>query len=519
MEVDVSLFEDWPPTPLRNRAAWVQLEKLNTLVIPHDLEVPSGAEWFSPESNPIRDGNAVGELIDGAEVFGNYAAEIGLTAGAEDFIYCAGLLLYLDFSLRASHSGDVQNPTVGEMLAAAAGRGVQVRVMLPVNAATPDSAMDPVLNEFRKGHNARTVNWINAHVLPDGAAILDGRYLPFATHHQKFLIVYRQGRLTAFCGGADINPDRTQKIEHGSPLHDVQCRIQGPAAWDVLETFRQRWDDYVAHAAKESLPWLRQLADLRCRNLQPPERRGDLKVQICRTYGNFPYDFASGGETSILSLISTAIRASQRFIYIEDQYLVNMELAELLAQQMPYLNHVTIVIPSITTVNDLPQCQFRRTKFVDRLRASNPSKVRVYCARETEEASCGSWVHSKLWIFDDSFAVIGSACCNRRSMTHDSEISAGIYDPSRDDRLNYNFAHRLRIKLWAHHLGMATPDGFSELADGVASSANWLEKLRPAAARIIDFDDDARAAGVSPASGPEDEPVWNVLLDPDGRRR
>ena len=65
-------------------------------------------------------------------------------------------------------------------------------------------------------------------------------------------------------------------------------------------------------------------------------------------------------------------------------------------------------------------------------------------------------------------------------------LSAGIFDPSQDDKLTYCFAHRLRIRLWAHHLGMDSPHGYAELADGIASSCHW--RTLPASARVAPYD-------------------------------
>ena len=44
-----------------------------------------------------------------------------------------------------------------------------------------------------------------------------------------------------------------------------------------------------------------------------------------------------------------------------------------------------------------------------------------------------SYVHAKVWIFDDQFAVIASVNTNRRSWTHDSEVAAGISDEGQPD--------------------------------------------------------------------------------------
>ncbi|XP_042508028.1 phospholipase D delta [Macadamia integrifolia] len=92
------------------------------------------------------------------------------------------------------------------------------------------------------------------------------------THHQKCVLVDTQAsgnnrKITAFLGGLDLCDGRYDTPEHrlfrdldtvfqddfhnptlpaGSkcprqPWHDLHCRIEGPAAYDVLTNFEQRW--------------------------------------------------------------------------------------------------------------------------------------------------------------------------------------------------------------------------------------------------------------------------------------
>jgi phosphatidylserine/phosphatidylglycerophosphate/cardiolipin synthase-like enzyme len=83
------------------------------------------------------------------------------------------------------------------------------------------------------------------------------------------------------------------------------------------------------------------------------------------------------------------------------------------------------------------------------------------------------YVHTKTWIFDDETAIIGSANGSRRSYTCDTEATVQIFDQSREDRAAWRFARRLRVRLWADLLGLNTPAGHAELADGVASVVHW----------------------------------------------
>jgi phosphatidylserine/phosphatidylglycerophosphate/cardiolipin synthase-like enzyme len=139
-----------------------------------------------------------------------------------------------------------------------------------------------------------------------------------------------------------------------------------------------------------------------------------------------------------------------------------------------------ILVAGIGTVSDeLLQAGSRRADFMRQLGPSVATKVSSYVFRPDTNAPY--WMHSKLWIFDDQFAVIGSANCTRRGYSHDSELSVGVADPDR--RTNgKHFAHRLRMDLWLKHLnGMPKSAGIGargnlgdkDVLDFVAASALW----------------------------------------------
>ena len=97
---------------------------------------------------------------------------------------------------------------------------------------------------------ADAVKHINA--LPGGSsAILDRRTPLVGTHHQKFqIVVPARSHLTedpsqplpavAYCGGMDVFNDRIGP----NGLHDVHCKIRGPAADDLVKVFQDRWNDH-----------------------------------------------------------------------------------------------------------------------------------------------------------------------------------------------------------------------------------------------------------------------------------
>jgi phosphatidylserine/phosphatidylglycerophosphate/cardiolipin synthase-like enzyme len=99
-----------------------------------------------------------------------------------------------------------------------------------------------------------------------------------------------------------------------------------------------------------------------------------------------------------------------------------------------------------------------------------------------KKATDGTYIHSKVWIFDDLFAIIGSANSNKRSWYSDSEIAAGIYDPLSNSKPRNMFARALRMTLWSKHLKL--PE--SELADGVASAVHWVKPPKGSLIKVYD---------------------------------
>jgi phosphatidylserine/phosphatidylglycerophosphate/cardiolipin synthase-like enzyme/outer membrane protein OmpA-like peptidoglycan-associated protein len=317
------------------------------------------ARWFetggTPPMQPVRAGNAVLPLIDGLDTFKEMVRIIRTARSAGHYIYLLGWWLSNNFELVP---GDPDS-TILSLFRNASTQGVQVRVMLWDQYGTQNSAEVDHIN-----------NWLS-----NGAAILDNRTLQtgFGSHHQKILIVKGADGLTAFCGGIDINPDRIPPptgSTRGAPLHDVHCRITGPAAYDVLRIFLDRWQDHPGHAVLDS-----SKGTLRGLSEQLPPPAGNVYVQIGRTYGNgVGHRFAPNGEQTCRRMILKAIREARRFIYIEDQYLVSVEIRQALLAALPNIQHLTILIPH-GSITAMPQVHFRRQQVIAPLRAAGGSKV------------------------------------------------------------------------------------------------------------------------------------------------
>ncbi|GKC19107.1 phospholipase D beta 1-like protein [Tanacetum coccineum] len=200
------------------------------------------------------------------------------------------------------------------------------------------------------------------------------------THNQKTVIVdadagnYRR-RIMAFVGGLDLCVGRYDTPSHPlfstlqtlhkddyhqpnytgpttglprEPWHDLHSRIEGPAAYDVLKNFEERWlraskphgvqktkklvDDSLLKL--ERIPDILGIDEAHCTSEQDPE---GWHVQVFRSVDSnsvkgFPKDPNEATsknllcgknvliEKSIHTAYVEAIRAAQHFIYIENQY-------------------------------------------------------------------------------------------------------------------------------------------------------------------------------------------------------
>ncbi|XP_048229820.1 phospholipase D beta 1 isoform X2 [Ricinus communis] len=199
------------------------------------------------------------------------------------------------------------------------------------------------------------------------------------THHQKTVIVdadagHHKRKIVAFVGGLDLCKGRYDTPHHPlfrtletvhkddyhnptfaepgvvrEPWHDLHSKIDGPAAYDILVNFEERWlkasKPHGIHKLKassyddallrfERIPEIIGIAEASCQGDNDPE---SWHVQVFRSidsnsvkgFPDDPKDAPSKNllcgknvliDMSIHTAYVKAIRAAQNFIYIENQY-------------------------------------------------------------------------------------------------------------------------------------------------------------------------------------------------------
>ncbi|MBN9620215.1 MAG: phospholipase, partial [Actinobacteria bacterium] len=191
-------------------------------------------------------GNDVAALVHGRVYFqALYEVIEGLRGG--------DLLLFTDWRGDPDQLLAGPGTEVGEVLAAAARRGVVVRGLVW------RSHWDRF--RFSGSENRQLDADIDA---AGGLCLRDMRVRVGGSHHQKLVVARHRERPqldVAFVGGIDIGRSRGDDDQHDGdpqaqpmaavygptpPWHDVQAAIRGPAVGDVEATFRERWDDPAA---------------------------------------------------------------------------------------------------------------------------------------------------------------------------------------------------------------------------------------------------------------------------------
>jgi phosphatidylserine/phosphatidylglycerophosphate/cardiolipin synthase-like enzyme len=323
------------------------------------------------------------------------------------------------------------------------------------------------------------------------------------------------------------------------PWHDLQAMVAGPAVGDVEAVFRERWDD-PAPLSRNPLHWLRDLAtglDRRPPPLPPqnpdPDPCGTQAVQLLRTYPyrRLGYDFAPDGERSIARGYLKALPLARSLIYIEDQYLWSAEVVKVMADALranPGLRLIAVLprFPDQDGKLSGPPNLIGRAQALRLLRAAGQDRVAVYGL----ENAVGTpiYVHAKVCVIDDTWAIVGSDNFNRRSWTHDSELSCAVIDtacPAGALAGQGTSAGRLRLSLASEHLG-------GGIGSASLSGQAMFDAFRRAAT-ALDAWHEAGQKGARPPGQLRHYPephlsgwtrtwasvLYRLVYDPDGRPR
>jgi phosphatidylserine/phosphatidylglycerophosphate/cardiolipin synthase-like enzyme len=434
--------------------------------------------WFLPESRAaIASTERVDSHVGAKNYYQRLATLVDRTNEGDDLLFAGWVL--------TPGTGIPQGgKPLKTLLDDAQKAGVFVRILLPDNPGFPKDANEPAkreLDAISKGKSTDT---------HQGAidTRLDWQWNQHGTHHQKavFLTVTEEGRQPRtgrtkhtphfFCGGCDVAVTHVRE-----QWCDAMVEIVGQGAYLGANSLEERWNSVTGYG-----PALRT----------PTPVNDHTFVQWVRTYPK-PDEhakdrkYAKDGETTVHDLLCHAIDQTERSIYIEDQYFFGsaqdpnepkiQRLEELLQKKL----NANVTVAVVTTREDqmasegVWQAPKRRARLLRLLTdglGSASGRFRIYqykadMVKDAQGKVAGSdrnWVHTKAWVFDDDFAVVGSANVNWQGFFAESELSVGIASkaPIGDGAFkNLVFAKALRMKLQLAHLNKVANVKADSVAD------------------------------------------------------
>jgi phospholipase D1/2 len=264
--------------------------------------------------------------------------------------------------------------------------------------------------------------------------------VPFgSSQHQKLIVI---DDALAFSGGLDVTmrrwdcsdhaPDNPERVDASGqpypPFHDVQMMVDGEAALALAQLVRRRWCN--AYGVE---PPVEPFGDPWPQGFEPHFR--NVEIGIARTQPEFG-DQEQVKEVETLFLDSIA--RAEHSIYIENQFMTAMPVAERLAERLrerPKLELVAVEPKDYDSWVVARTLGAERARFHRMLEAAGGDRVRlVYPTVRQGDASADTMVHSKVMIVDGRFLRVGSANLNNRSMGADTECDLAIEARNESER-------------------------------------------------------------------------------------
>ncbi|MDX2970554.1 phospholipase D-like domain-containing protein [Kribbella solani] len=464
-------------------------------VQPEDVVLPS-------QPMPLTSaGNKITPLIDGTTYFNDLKAQLDLLGrgtpeeNKKQFIYLTGWWLHLvggkvdpapggsgvtvpavELDKPFSLDGPAAAALMTDLLKAKARAGVDVRVLGWASFAI-------MANNFNQARavqggliSVRSTNIGTLAAIKDlrtEPTLADKVWVNILTHsagaaHTKLVIVGSDSGAIGYTGGMDFAGDRHGLAPHPTrQWHDVQARVEGPAVQALHDYFRDMWNEIRVRKIR---PFSLGTANLPSHTLSTPELAarslpttapGKHRVQSLRTLPQFHYttfnqfpendriSWAPDGLFEIRCAWLKAIKAAERFIYVEDQAFWSIELMSALRDTIQRKPALTVVlVAGVADPTDPKYPPYGLAALSQGLLKGMTSGQRTQVRMFSRDVV----VHTKSTIVDDQWAIIGSANFTRRSLYTDIEHSVAFLD---DEDL---LVRQYRVKLWADAFRLGSAD-------------------------------------------------------------
>ena len=404
-----------------------------------------------------RDSGGKGKHNDQQEAF-DTMQHVVETLGPSDSIYLAAWMFDPTVPLTVTSSAGLK--TWGELLLGKAQQGVKIRILMtdfaPVAKFLRDRvfliflpALDKLIGQLSVSTRDNLKYIVSQHPATQFR-------IHVATHHQKFMVVKRDGATTAFCGGLDIAYMRTPAYWTAANYqwywHDIHAQLEGLIARDLEKEFILRWNRekdalsvaHSQHTGKNAFEELVQSAE------DAVDRKTDVnsqKLQMLRTVSvqGIGQNIQNTKRDDIWQGYLSLIGCATRFIFMENQYFREPRMADAIVKQAKAHRELVVLIVVPEQLDDPDDAiklhgNWLQNTFFARLLAGLSRRLRVYTMFHRI-------IHSKFILVDDRALFVGSANANPRGFFLDTELNVMLDD----EEAVKSFRH----SLWAHDLGIS----------------------------------------------------------------
>lgn len=347
-------------------------------------------------NSKLYSGNEIEVFIDGSSMINELTERIK----------CATKFIHLQFYIFRNDNAGIM---IRDLLIEKAKQGIEVRVMYD------DVGCWDVPNSF---FNHMKDNGIELNAFFEVRIPVFARKINYRNHRKIAIIDGEYG----FIGGMNIADRYVYGLKWGN-WRDTHLMIKGPAIVDLQKSFSIDW-----YFSDKELLW-----DAKYFPKQKVE--GNIAMQIA-TSGPI------GEWKEMMHSFFKAINSAKKYVYIQTPYFLPTE-SLLIALQTAALSgiDVRIMLPmrSDSSVVHVGSCSYIRSMLI--------SEVKVYFYKP-------GFLHSKVIIVDDEFCSIGSANMDFRSLEHNFEANAFIYNSEFTIKMRKIFikdqslSHKITLREW-----------------------------------------------------------------------
>jgi phosphatidylserine/phosphatidylglycerophosphate/cardiolipin synthase-like enzyme len=215
------------------------------------------------------------------------------------------------------------------------------------------------------------------------------------------------------------------------------------------------------------------------------------------------------GDFSILESYLGALKAAQRLIYLENQFLWSPEVAAALADKLRHPSDPDFRLLLVLPAKPNSGADDTRGVLGELIEADDNNGRLLACTLYARSGALADpiYVHAKIAIIDDHWLTIGSANLNEHSLFNDTEMNLVTHDPG--------IATDARLRLWSEHLELPVADIPADTTKAIDEiwkplSAEQLQRRnqgQPLTHRLV------RLPNVSRRSGRALGPLSGLLVD------